>query len=111
MATWLFQHDFVQCHLQIQHRTRLRNKLSKQPIKPPLRPYEEVDKYFKQVQGAWHADPACLELKAMLNRTLPRSDKIYAFALGHMTRPLGEAMGDGPAYQHALLPTLRDLLG
>ena len=77
---------------------------------PPLQSYEEAKAYFGRVRHTWNGSQSCTRLKSILDSTLPRCSKILAFALGEISRQVLEVWHQGPAFQHALLLTLRDVL-
>ena len=98
------------CNLQVQYWARTRNKLSNQIMAPPLQSYEEAKVYFESVRNTWNGSQSCTRLKSILDSKLPQCSKILGFALGEISRDVLEVWQQGPAFQHALLLTLRDVL-
>ena len=105
-----FNRRLAYCNLQVEYWARTRNTLSKQIITPPLQPYEEVKVYFGEVRNTWNGSQSCTRLKSILDSTLPQCSKILGFALGEISREVLEVWHRSPAFQHALLLTLRDIL-
>lgn len=105
-----FNRRLAYFNLQIQYWARTRNKLSKQIISPSLQSYEEVKVYFGKVRNTWNGSQSCTRLKSILDSTLPQCSKVLGFALGEISREVLEVWHQGPAFQHALLLTLRDVL-
>lgn len=92
------------------HWTYVRDIVSKELLKPLTRSYEDVAQSFKATQSALNANAVCEELEAILHCKLPRCEKVIGFCLGPMPQPVNEAWKNAPAYQHALLLALHELL-
>jgi hypothetical protein len=87
--------------------------MTKTPIpKPPSRSQDEVEQFFRLNRHAWEASEQCGQLQSIiLKTTLPHVKKIVAFACGEMAYYDKGAWISRSAYQHALIITLRNILG
>lgn len=93
----------------------IRNKLSMEPIPAaPIQSYKEVEVFFQSILGLWENSETRRQLRATLSSvTTPHKiKKIVGFAFG----PIAHSHVEEPyalrsAFQHALVLTLRHILG
>jgi hypothetical protein len=89
------------------------DKRTKNPIpKPQSRSPDDVEQFFRLNKEAWEASEQRRQLKSIiLKTTLPHVKKIVAFACGEMAHYDKHPWISRSAYQHALIITLRNILG
>ena len=98
------------CNLRIQYQRKMRNKISKEILTPPLPSHDDVGSYFRRVQDVWSESQACMRLKAIIESARPQCNKIIGFALGSISWEFQESWPQRSAFQHALLLSLRHAL-
>ena len=90
--------------LRIEHGTAIQVKETGDIVKPTLRPYEDLEKSFKEVYDAFCRSAEAKELTTKLSSTpRPKVNKVLAFALGTMSLKDSSAT----LYHHAILLALQ----
>jgi SRR1 len=92
----------------------LRDKTTKELVSPhPLQPRGEVEKLFETTRKEWEASGPCKQLRSIFTSTKTPIEisKIVGLACGSMAYSDQERSTSRSAFQHALILTLRDVLG
>ena len=92
----------------------MRDKFTKELVSTaPTQSREEVEEFFKTIRDTWEASERCKQLRSILMsaKTPCEISKIVGFACGPMAYSCQEEETPRAAFQHALILTLRDVLG
>lgn len=100
------------CTMWIFHYMKMRDKTTKETI--PMAPQlsqQEVEEFFMVNKQVWDASEQRAQLRSIIStKSRCRVNKIVAFACGRMAFKDREPWAVRSAYQHALIPTVREIL-